>query len=63
MNSIAQYKTYLPHYLQQYHNITDLKKFFRCLNPNHVDNHPSMIYTDKYHICKCFSCGAYYDIK
>lgn len=62
MSKLSEYKKYLPDYLLQYHNVTNLKKFFRCLNPEHPDNHPSMMYTNKYEICKCFSCGAHYDI-
>lgn len=62
MSSLAKYKSYLSDYLMQYHNITNLKKFFHCLNPEHTDNNPSMMFTDKYNICKCFSCGASYDI-
>ena len=62
MSSLAEYKSYLSDYLIQYHNITNLKKFFHCLNPEHTDNNPSMMFTDKYNICKCFSCGASYDI-
>lgn len=38
---------------------------FRCLNPAHTDNKPSMSIdrnsSSGLH-CKCFSCGAYYDI-
>lgn len=59
---IAEYKTYLFDYLSKYHNLTNPKKFFHCLNPNHIDNNPSMMFTTKYNICKCFSCGASYDI-
>lgn len=62
MSKLSEYKKYLPDYLMRYHNVTNLKKFFRCLNPEHPDNHPSMMYTNKYEICKCFSCGAHYDI-
>lgn len=62
MSSLAEYKSYLSDYLMQYHNITNLKKFFHCLNPEHTDDNPSMMFTDKYNICKCFSCGASYDI-
>ena len=62
MSSISEYKTYLWDYLQKYHNVTSPKKFFHCLNPNHIDNNPSMMFTDKYNICKCFSCGVSYDI-
>ena len=62
MSSISEYKTYLWDYLQKYHNVTGPKRFFHCLNPNHIDNNPSMMFTDKYNICKCFSCGVSYDI-
>ena len=62
MSSISEYKTYLWDYLQKYHNVTSPKRFFHCLNPNHIDNNPSMMFTYKYNICKCFSCGASYDI-
>lgn len=62
MSSISEYKTYLWDYLQKYHNVTSSKRFFHCLNPNHIDNNPSMMFTDKYNICKCFSCGVSYDI-
>lgn len=62
MSSISEYKTYLWDYLQKYHNVTSPKRFFHCLNPNHIDINPSMMFTDKYNICKCFSCGVSYDI-
>lgn len=62
MSIISEYKTYLWDYLEKYHNATSPKRFFHCLNPNHIDNNPSMMFTDKYNICKCFSCGASYDI-
>ena len=55
-------KLKLPEYLYAKHNITDLKRNFRCLNPDHEDKHPSMSYTPKYNFCKCFSCGVIYDI-
>lgn len=62
MSSITEYKTYLWDYLEQYHNVSNPKRFFHCLNPNHTDNNPSMMFTDKYNICKCFACGVSYDI-
>ncbi len=62
MDTVLKYKSYLADYLSKYHNIGNLKKSFRCLNPEHIDNHPSMSYTDKYDICKCFACGVKYDI-
>ncbi len=62
MNLVSQYRNYLWDYLERYHGLKNPKQFFRCLNPNHIDNHPSMIYTQKYNICKCFACGVSYDI-
>ena len=62
MSSISQYKNYLWDYLEKYHDLNNQKQFFRCLNPEHEDVHPSMHYSSKYNICKCFSCGACYDI-
>ena len=58
---IDDLKKYLPDYLVRYHNI-NLNNFFRCLNPNHEDKNPSMRYSKKYNICKCFSCNERYDI-
>lgn len=58
---IDNLKKYLPDYLVSYHNI-NLNNFFRCLNPSHEDRNPSMRYSKKYNICKCFSCNERYDI-
>ena len=62
MSSIAQYKGYLWDYLEKYHGLKNQKQFFHCLSPDHTDNNPSMMFTDKYNICKCFACGVSYDI-
>lgn len=59
---ISEYKAYLWDYLSTYHNLKNPKQFFHCLNPEHNDNNPSMMFTDKYNICKCFACGTSYDI-
>lgn len=40
----------------------DLAKPFRCLNPEHDDQSPSMRYDSRRQIVHCFSCGASYDI-
>lgn len=37
-------------------------KRFRCLNPAHPDNHPSMGYDPKRQKVHCFACGADYDL-
>lgn len=58
---ITDLKSYLPDYLLTYHSINS-RNFFRCLNPEHEDKNPSMHYSDKYKICKCFSCNVRYDI-
>lgn len=60
--SIDDFKPLLADYLSNKHGINNLNNPFTCLNPNHEDRHPSMSYTEKYQICKCFSCGASYDI-
>ena len=39
----------------------DTRKNFRCLNPDHADNNPSMSYDRKRQKAHCFSCGADYD--
>lgn len=57
-----QYKSYLKTYLEQYHNIHNFKKHFHCLNPDHRDSTPSMYFYAKANKCKCFGCGALYDI-
>ena len=40
----------------------DVKKAFRCLNPEHEDKNPSMRYDAKRQKVHCFSCGVDYDI-
>lgn len=40
----------------------DLKKPFRCLNPQHEDLHPSMRFDQNRNKVHCFSCGADYDL-
>ena len=61
-SDIDSLKVFLSDYLQNKHGVLDLKKPFTCLNLNHEDKNPSMSYTEKYNICKCFSCGVSYDI-
>ena len=53
-------KGYLGDYLKG--NGINTRKPFSCLNPAHPDKHPSMSYDSKTNRCKCFSCGASYDI-
>lgn len=42
--------------------VGDLSKPFRCLNPAHPDNHPSMRFDPKRRKAHCFACGADYDV-
>lgn len=59
--SIKNFKMLLGYYLTSKHG-KNINKPFTCLNPEHEDRHPSMSYSSKYNICKCFACGASYDI-
>ena len=59
MSSIAEYKTYLWDYLERFHNVSSPKKFFHCLNPEHTDNNPSMMFTNKYKSSKCYNYMSY----
>lgn len=59
--SIKNFKMLLGDYLTSKHG-KNINKPFTCLNPEHEDRHPSMSYSSKYNICKCFACGASYDI-
>lgn len=54
-------KFLLKQYLIDYHYV-DPTKNFHCLSPNHTDEHPSMNYSEKYNMCRCFACGKKYDI-
>lgn len=55
-----QLKQKLPDYLAKIG--VDTKKNFRCLNPNHADEHPSMAYDSKRDKVHCFSCDADWDL-
>lgn len=37
-------------------------KNFKCLNPAHDDQNPSMTFSSKFNTCHCFSCNVTYDI-
>lgn len=60
--NIDNFKPLLADYLVNKKGINNLNRLFTCLNPNHEDHNPSMGFTSKYNICKCFSCGAKYDL-
>ena len=53
-------KPMLQQYLHEKGLPTD--KPFNCINPNHEDKHPSMSYYPVNHTCRCFACGAVYDV-
>lgn len=50
----------LPHYLAQ-KGINYNQKFL-CLNPEHNDNSPSMVFDKRRNKCHCFACGKDVDI-
>ncbi len=52
-------KSQLKSYLET--NNISTRKPFRCLNPEHTDNNPSMSYDEKRDKVHCFSCGVDYD--
>lgn len=56
-------KNSLEEYLRLHHGIYNPKKAFKCLNPEHADNNPSMSIdrTGSAPHAHCFSCGAHYD--
>lgn len=54
-------KRKLENYLRIYHGINTTKTF-KCLNPEHADNNPSMMFYRDSNKLHCFSCGATYDI-
>lgn len=57
-------KNYLKSKLQDYLESKGInfRSNFRCLNPNHTDNNPSMSYNATNNTVHCFACNATYDI-
>ena len=53
-------KGYLEDYLRS--KGINTRTPFKCLNPEHEDKHPSMSFDRSRNRCKCFACGAGYDI-
>lgn len=51
-------------WMLNYLNTTDYynRKFFKCRNPMHHDNKPSMKYNPKNNKVHCFSCGVTYNL-
>jgi replicative DNA helicase len=58
-----QAKDYIKGELESYLTSKGInpRKPFKCLNPAHPDNNPSMSYDTKRNKAHCFSCGADYD--
>ena len=56
--------TELKNFLEEYLELKGIntKKFMRCFSLEHEDKNPSMNYFAPGKICKCFACGAKYDI-
>lgn len=49
-------------YLREYHGISNIKRNFKCINPTHEDNNPSMKFNPRNNTCHCFACGETYNI-
>ena len=60
----AKHKINYNDWMLNYLNKTDYynSKFFKCRNPMHHDNKPSMSYNPKRNNVHCFSCGATYGL-
>jgi replicative DNA helicase/DNA primase len=60
----AKHKINYNDWMLNYLNTTDYynSKFFKCRNPMHHDNKPSMSYNPKRNNVHCFSCGATYGL-
>lgn len=61
MDKISELKKLLPVYLEKKLGI-NIDKPFCCVNPEHMDNNPSMSYDKKRNKIHCFSCGVDWDI-
>lgn len=57
----GQYKHHIENFLQTYYGV-NTRKNFRCLNPMHSDDKPSMGYDKTSFKAHCFGCQACYDI-
>lgn len=59
---IDHLRKYLPDYLRRQRGLTNLRRNFQCLSPNHEDRHPSMHYYPDHEVVICFACGYKADI-
>lgn len=57
---LNKYKSCMADYLNNTNR--SLKDFFICANPEHQDDHPSMMFNRKNNTVHCFACNATYDI-
>lgn len=55
------YKGFAENFLENYFGVPTNRNF-KCLNPNHDDDKPSMGYDKKQCRAHCFGCGESYDI-
>lgn len=58
--ALKELKPRIEQYLQS--KGIDTRQNFKCLNPDHSDNNPSMGLDRERYQAHCFSCGARYDI-
>ena len=56
----VNYDDYMLNYLRMTGYYTG--RFFKCRNPEHYDNNPSMSFNPKKNKVHCFSCGCTYDL-
>lgn len=64
MNQFVKQNVSIQEYLASKGIHVEYRKLFRCINPEHDDNHPScIIYNNPWgDYIKCFSCDLYGDI-
>ena len=62
MHKRSPYDVMLSDYLSGTHNIKNPRKLFKCLNPEHSDEHPSMSITKDGKYIHCFACGKTYTL-
>ena len=60
-NARNELRKHLRHYLEEVHGI-NVNRLFRCLSPDHRDEHPSMGFDKTHNRVHCFACGYSADI-
>lgn len=61
MNNFDEYKQYAEDFLERYMGVPTTRNF-KCINPMHNDDNPSMGYDKNSCRAHCFGCDASYDI-